>query len=95
MRWSLIEEDKVQTLGLGLPKVPKEDCKAIRIEAGELPLEGLPCGRLHGGREPVIFIQGLDDLARLHVIARQPTVQAQAPFVLTKDPHGLVRGLAA
>jgi hypothetical protein len=99
MRRSLIEEDNVQALGLGLAAVPQQDGAARGLEAGELPPAGVARGGFHRRREPVRFIERFDDLEGLHTIARDPAthreVQAQAAFVLAKHPHGLHRALAA
>lgn len=99
MRWSLIEEDKVQALGIVLPKVPQKDGEALGIEAGELPPEGVARGGFHRRIEPVRFIEGLDDLEGLHALCRDPAadgeMQPQAAFILAKHPHRLLRTLAA
>jgi hypothetical protein len=77
-----------------LAKLPQEDGEAVGIEAGQLQPEGLPRAGLHCGREPVILVQGRNDLNRLHARAREPTadgqVQTQAAFILTEDPYGSV-----
>jgi hypothetical protein len=99
MRRGLIEQDNVQALRIVLPILPQQDGEAVRIEAGQLPPEGLPRGGLHGRIEPVILIQGRDELDRLHAVPREATadghMQAQATFILAEDPHGSIRLLPA
>jgi hypothetical protein len=99
MCWRLIEAHDIEAVGLVLAKLPQKDGEAGGIQAGQLPPEGLPSGRFHRGVQPVILIQGLDDLEGLHAIACEPPVdrevQAEPAFILTEDPDGLCRGLAS
>ena len=96
MRRRLVQENNIETLSIVLAELLQKDAEAVRIEARQLPPEGVPRRGLHGGIEPIRLIQGLDDLERLHAVARQPPVQgqvqAQARFILTEDPYGLVGG---
>jgi hypothetical protein len=94
MRRSLIQADTVQALRILLAKRLQQDGEAVGLEAGPRPPRGLPRGGLHGGLEPVILVEGLDDLDRLHAVACEATldgqVQTKATVSLTEDPHGLV-----
>ena len=94
MRRGLVQEHHIETLSRVLTERVQKDAEAVRIEARQLPPEGLACGGLHGGREPIRLLQGLDDLDRLYAVARQPPVerqvQAQTTCILAEAPHGLV-----
>jgi hypothetical protein len=93
MRRSLIEQDDVEALGIVLAKLAQKDRETVRSQAGQLPPEGLACGRLDRRIEPVIVIEGLHHLQRFHPRARDPTaygeMESQAAFVLAEDPHRL------
>jgi hypothetical protein len=97
LRWGLVEEDAMETLGRGLTPRTETATAAVGSKVGHLPPAGLARRGFHGGREPVRFIQGRDDLPWLHARARQPPVagqvQAQAPCIVAADPHGLLGGL--
>jgi hypothetical protein len=99
MRRRLIQEHDVETVGIVLTKLAEKDGEAGGIKAGQLPPEGLACGRFHCGVQPVILIQGCDDLNRLHTIAREPPregqMEAEPAFILAEDPDRLLRGLAS
>ena len=99
MRWGLIQQNDIETLGIVLTQPPEEDTETVGIQAWQFPPEGVPCGGLHGGIQPVIFIERLHNLERFDPIAGEPTAERQVEpepaFVLAEDPHGLRRGLPA
>jgi len=92
--WSLVEEDDVETLGIVLPKLLEQATEAVGIQARQLPPEGLARRGFNRRIEPVRGIERLDDLEGLHAIPCEPTVegqvQAQARFILAKEPYSLV-----
>ena len=94
MRGGLVEEDNIETVSLVLAKLLEKDGEAGSIEAGQFPPEGVSRGGLHGRIQPVLLIEGLDDLDRLDAIGRQPPVErqveTQARFILAEEPYGLV-----
>lgn len=94
MRRRLVQEEDIEAVGIVVAKLPEKDAEAVRIEARQLPPERVACGGLHGGIEPIIFIQRLNDLDGLHAIAGELTVerqvQTQPTFILAEDPYGLV-----
>ena len=93
----LVQEDDIEAVAIVLAQLLQKDGEAVGIEAGPLPPEGVAGGGLYSGIEPVRLVEGLDDLDRLHAVARQPPVQrqlqAQATFILTENPYRLVRRL--
>ena len=99
MRRRLIQEHDIEAVGIVLAKLAEKDGEAGGIEGGQLPPEGLASGRFYRGIQPVILIEGRDDLDRLHPIARESPREGQMPaepaFILAEDPDGLLRGLAA
>ena len=99
MRRSLIEQHHVAARRIVLAEGPQNDGAARGIEAGQRPPEGLAGGRFHRCVQPVILIQGGDDLHRLHTIAREPPRegqrQAEPTFILAEAPDRLLRGLAS
>jgi hypothetical protein len=97
--WRLSQEYYIQTLSVVLPQLVKKDGEAVGIEARELPPAGLARGGLDRGLEPVILIERLNDLDRLHPSARETAadrqLQAEPAFVLAEDPHRLRGRLSA
>jgi hypothetical protein len=98
MRGRLLQEDHIEAISIVLAKLAQKDREAVGIQARQLPPEGIACGRLHGGIEPVILVQRRDDLDGLHAEARESPperqMQAETAFILAEDPHGLSRRLA-
>ena len=90
----LVQQDAVETLRIALAKLVKKDAAALGVQAWQLPPERLPGGGFDRRIEPVRLLQRRNNLARLHAVACQPTVegpvQAQTRFILAEDPHGLV-----
>jgi len=99
MRRRLIQDHDVEAIGIMLTQLAEKDGAADGIQAGQLPPEGLARGRFHRCVQPVILVQGRDDLDRLHALACQPLLegqmQAEPTFILAEDPDRLLRGLAS
>jgi len=95
MCWGLIEEHDIQTLCIVAPKLPQEGREALRIDGREFPPEGLASGGFDGRIEPIVFIQGLDQLEGLHPAPGEAAtgrqMQAQAAFILAEQAHRLRR----
>ena len=94
VRRGLGQQDDVATLRIALAKLVQKDAEALGVQVRQLPPEGLPSGGFDRRIQPVRLLERLDNLDRLHAIAREPTVegqaQAEATFILAEDPHGLV-----
>ena len=97
MRWGLVQQNNVQTLGIVLAKLVQQETEARGITLGQLPPEGVARGGFDCRRQPGGLVQRLDDLEGLHARARDAAtaweVEAAPAFVLAEDPHRWVRRL--
>src|SRR5262245_39918253 len=97
MRWGLVQQKNVQTLGIVLATLVQKETEARGIKLGQLPPEGVARGGFDCRIQPGGLVQRLDDLEGLHAIARDAAtdweVEAYPAFGLADDPHRLVRRL--
>ena len=97
MRWGLVQQDKVQALGIVLAQLVQTKTEARGIKPGHRPPEGVARGGVDCRIQPVCLVQRLDHLEGLHTIARDAATagegEAAPAFVLAEDPHRLGRRL--
>jgi hypothetical protein len=99
MRRGLVQQDDVETLRIMLGKFVQKKGKAGGIQAGQFPPKRVARGGFDRGREPVRFVEWLDNLYRFDPAICEPTadgqVEPEATFLLAEEPYRLVGRLPA